>query len=422
MKSSYRAFRIVCISFLFWTAIFELSATFWVRKFGDPLDKAKEVLDIDSSIGWRQKVNFRGKFLNIPLITNELGLRDKPLSKIANAAKKILFLGPSSTFGWGVGYGETYSANLEKLLRSEYPDQDIKVLNGGQIGFSTWQGLQFYRKELLENIHFDIIVVAYGINDVDKFRFYYNSPLSDKDEFATPKTHWKSVLQNAMNNLNFVNFFSRMASKALHIVRCGQRNVPVRRVDNSDFIRNIGEYIKLGRKLGSDIILLASPYALPSFDEIDRDQEIISRDAFKLGKIKYYEQDYEQALHYFNESVKLRPDQNEVYYYMSACYAMIGECRQSHVMYKRARSTEPKRIEEDISALNNLLADIAKKENVFLIETITGVMYTENNKYFVDPIHLSRLGNEIVAKKIYSVILRKGLIDQKRGNLNVPQQ
>lgn len=274
----------ILISSIFWIGIPEFLASRWIGRYGDPLDKIKQILIVDRQLGWRQKNNFNGKFLNTPLRTNELGLRNKPLSEIRNSQKKILVLGPSSTFGWGVEESQAYPAVLQRLLNINYPAVGIEVVNAGEVGFSSWQGLKFYKEIYPQEFGADILIIAYGVNDVDRFRFFYSSPLADKEEFALSKEAWQVSLQNAALRSNFITFLSRRIYAMVDSFLSFPRWTPQRRVEDTDFKKNIEELVRAGKVKGAEIILLTSVYRLPGNNPGGEPQRI-SRDIAGLNRI-----------------------------------------------------------------------------------------------------------------------------------------
>lgn len=289
MNKFFRTFAIIIISSVIWFAAFESISAYWISRWGDPLDKAKKILISDSWLGWRQKANFNGKFLGISLKTNELGLRNKSFTEIKEPSKNILILGPSATFGWGVEGFQTYSFILEELLKNKYPGIKINVVNGGQIGFSSWQGLEFYKDEDLERLKAAILIIAYGVNDVDRFRFFYNSQLADKEEFAIPKNAWLISLQNILTRSNFINLLSRKVFNLWGKLKCNRVNLPKRRVEYVDFAANIEKLIQLGKANGSAVILLNTAYKLSSFNNVNpeiKDLSLhIAEDINKLNEL-----------------------------------------------------------------------------------------------------------------------------------------
>lgn len=68
---------------------------------------------------------------SIPIKINDLGFRG---GAIQPKGKKILVLGDSFTFGWGVRNHETFSSRLNEWFADE-----ITVINGGQPGYGIFQ-------------------------------------------------------------------------------------------------------------------------------------------------------------------------------------------------------------------------------------------------------------------------------------------
>ena len=392
------------LAFFFWIALLEFTATYWIRRWGDPLDKAKEVLAADPKLGWCQRPHFRGNFLDIPLETNELGFRDISMAQISKAPRKVLVLGPSSTFGWGVKERETYCSVLQELLRKKFPDVPVEVINAGEIGFSSWQGLNLYKKENLKNLKADILIIAYGVNDIDRYRFFYNSRLPDKEEFAGTKPNWSAALSNGINDWNFLNAASRLIFKALSKISCASREMPQRRVSDSEFLSNMEELIDMGKANHSRVIVLSTPMSLPRFEDVADDLQTDSRKYFLEGIKKFNARDYREAVRQFERSIVIDPDQNEIYYYLSVCYSFLGNCAKSRESRERAIASEPKRIAEDILRLNHLLFDLSQRKNVTFIEMPQKPFLSQLDEDFVDPIHLSAQGNAKVGRLLYGAI------------------
>ena len=400
----------VIISFVVWFTALELIASRWIRKYGDPLDKTRCVLVADRLLGWRQKKDFNGYFLGVRLRTNECGLRSKSFSSIPVAAKNILILGPSSTFGWGVADNQTYSYVLQELLAKKYPGIQINVINAGQIGFSSWQGIQFYKEKKLRALKIDLLILAYGVNDVDRFRFFYTSTRSDKDEFAIPKDARKIYLQNFLTKSNLVNLLSRKLLGLFDKYRCFRRDVPVRRVDDPDFAKNVKALINIGRENKSEIVLLTSVYKLPSLERADPEREGISRKYTDMGKKEFNNKRFLEAVAYFKKAIEADPEQNDSYYYLSCCYYYLGDWRNRKSMFEKGLSLEPKRISADINKLNGILAKEAKDNNLILVDLEKSIMFSQDSTMAIDPIHMSAKGHEKIAAVLSSVIYENNLL------------
>lgn len=77
---------------------------------------------------------------------------------------RILALGDSSTFGWGVESRDSYPAVLERELRRRHPGRSIEVANLGICGYSSFQGKVLLEREGLE-YQPDLVTLSYGSND-----------------------------------------------------------------------------------------------------------------------------------------------------------------------------------------------------------------------------------------------------------------
>lgn len=97
---------------------------------------------------------------------NSNGHRDDemPVQKPAGE-RRILVLGDSSTFGWGVDQGEDFPARLEALLR-EQKDGVWQVINSGVNGYNSEQEAIFFSTEGIR-YQPDIVLLVFGSNDVD---------------------------------------------------------------------------------------------------------------------------------------------------------------------------------------------------------------------------------------------------------------
>lgn len=85
----------------------------------------------------------------------------------APGRRRVVALGDSSTFGWGVEDGEAYPAQLEHRLASKEgagPGEGWEVLNLGVPGYSTFQGRVMLEREALP-LSPDVVIWSYLSND-----------------------------------------------------------------------------------------------------------------------------------------------------------------------------------------------------------------------------------------------------------------
>jgi len=89
--------------------------------------------------------------------TNAEGMRGPALRD--DGSRRILALGDSCTWGWGVGQDESYPAVLQDLLGPGY-----QVINAGVPGYTSYQGLVALRGKGLA-LQPAIVIAGFGWND-----------------------------------------------------------------------------------------------------------------------------------------------------------------------------------------------------------------------------------------------------------------
>ncbi|MCA8957300.1 MAG: hypothetical protein KDC87_14590 [Planctomycetes bacterium] len=106
---------------------------------------------------------------------NELGLRGGPVAVPKPAGhKRVLVLGDSYAFGFGVAEKDTLAAQLQRALAA--PHREVEVLNAGVPGYHTGQELQV----LVRNgskLAPDLVVLVYYANDNITPTFLYDPRL-----------------------------------------------------------------------------------------------------------------------------------------------------------------------------------------------------------------------------------------------------
>jgi hypothetical protein len=117
----------------------------------------------DALLGWAHRPGQEGIFETPQFRTvvriNENGLRDREHSyERQNDIERILVLGDSFAWGYGVEESERFSQLLEKSL-------DVEVINAGVSGYSTDQELLWYRHEGTK-YETDLVLLVLAGNDV----------------------------------------------------------------------------------------------------------------------------------------------------------------------------------------------------------------------------------------------------------------
>lgn len=119
----------------------------------------------DESIFYRHKPDITRKYSRANIKFNRYGLRDGEISKDKKNAIRLLLLGDSVTFGWGVNQEEIFPEVLEKMLNQNSLNK-IEVINSGVGGYNIYQESQYF---LTEGIYFnpDMVMLLFANNDFE---------------------------------------------------------------------------------------------------------------------------------------------------------------------------------------------------------------------------------------------------------------
>jgi GDSL-like lipase/acylhydrolase family protein len=118
----------------------------------------------DDFLGWRYRpgavARHRSEEFDVEIRIDERGFRAAPGPAAGSGGPRILALGDSVTFGWGVEGGETFCARLGPLLGAE-------VANLGVSGYGTDQELLLFEQERLSRRP-RLVLLMYWRNDIEE--------------------------------------------------------------------------------------------------------------------------------------------------------------------------------------------------------------------------------------------------------------
>jgi len=124
-------------------------------------------------------------FLGKPLRTNREGFRSPPYPKQKDdGTMRIVGLGDSFMFGWGVSYQECYLSALESTLNTRYPDSRWEVINTAVPGYNTVMEVETLKTKGLD-FEPDIVIMHYVGNDIDLPNF-----IRKRENLWTLKDSW----------------------------------------------------------------------------------------------------------------------------------------------------------------------------------------------------------------------------------------
>lgn len=169
---------------------------------------------------------------------------------------RILTLGNSCTFGWGVSDHDTWPRRLEAILNEEVAGRCIQVVNGGIPGYSSFQGKTYFKEELV-GLAPDYVLIMFGWNDHRQARL----GIPDSEQHVG-----NPVIVFLQNHLSQLRLYQFMRKTLLPLTEAQNPVAPsylsgTRRVSREEFFDNLEQIIKTARNHEIEPILLIPPIA-----------------------------------------------------------------------------------------------------------------------------------------------------------------
>jgi lysophospholipase L1-like esterase len=120
----------------------------------------------DEHLVFRHKPSWEKRYGDVLVTYNERGLRDRPILPKAEGEYRILALGDSVTFGWGVPQHQIFSFRLEQLLQNRL-QRPVRVINSGVGGYNTVQEVTYFKQEGI-TFQPDLVMLTYVQNDIEE--------------------------------------------------------------------------------------------------------------------------------------------------------------------------------------------------------------------------------------------------------------
>ncbi|MEJ2722275.1 MAG: GDSL-type esterase/lipase family protein [bacterium] len=182
----------------------------------------------DDTLYWRPKPNqtCHTKVGRHPVTVNSHGTRGEEFSTVKPPGDfRILCVGDSRTFGWGLADGDTYPAILQDSLRALAGDMPrVEVINAGVNGWSWSQVFAFLRDTGL-SYDPDVIVVADA--------YSYTSFTEDRDNAFVADMRRRVWFKNLLRRSAVYHYFVEYKFRELYH-RLGQLAFPGRRNTTGD--------------------------------------------------------------------------------------------------------------------------------------------------------------------------------------------
>ena len=182
-----------------------------------------------------QKPGWRGAFVTAEWDTeisiNEHGLRDAPLRPRGEVDRRVLIVGDSFAWGYGVEREETFSERLEARLAAE--GKRVDVVNAGVISYSPILEWLYLREKGLA-LDPDLVIVAVDMSDLQDDLVYEAAAVYEGSEIVgiRPQIADRGPLIRFFKSLRLVRRLRSLADGLYARYRSGEE-------DSSDAARDL---------------------------------------------------------------------------------------------------------------------------------------------------------------------------------------
>ena len=166
----------------------------------------------DSVLGWVFPPSAQGPYRSgrhpTDVHTNELGIRSRSIDSGAQSVR-VLVLGDSYAFGWGVPEEDAFPRQLESMMRGRFRSVPIEVINAGVPGYGLYQQHAMLLR-VLSVTEIDIVVSTFSLaNDaVDDLRIGRYAP-DRLNEYLPDLTERSPFLNGMMRRSRLLNMLDR---------------------------------------------------------------------------------------------------------------------------------------------------------------------------------------------------------------------
>ena len=200
------------------TIVFVEIASRYALPHWAPVSGDRYFWDYDETLGWSHPPNRAGVFayqdFSVDVQINSAGLRDfeYPLERVPGKSR-ILLLGDSTTWGFGVEQDETFGSLLEQLR------PDWEVINAGVSGYGTDQEFLYYKSKGAAYKP-DVVLLSFSGNDPENsfypVQYWHNKPVfrlnGESLELTNVPVPPESLTQKIANYIAQNTYFLRTAS------------------------------------------------------------------------------------------------------------------------------------------------------------------------------------------------------------------
>ncbi|MCC6159290.1 MAG: hypothetical protein IT350_14665 [Deltaproteobacteria bacterium] len=381
------------------------------------LDRVWSIIERDSALMWRNRPDLRTEFAGVPVRADRRGFRisaERPaaIDDRRSDAPRIVCLGESPTFGWGVRFEDAYPARVEKLL-SERLGRAVEVVNAGMIGYSSHQGRLLLEREILA-LRPDIVSVPFVINDIDKYRFYYND--GGPDRGVVPARRALTTAENLLDRSRFFQVFTRAFRQVAYRGETADGKPmafyrPQRlRVDLADYRENLVAIARICREHAITPVFLAMKVNLPVAPVIAPEAATAAAEHVAAAERAIDEGRTDDAKRELDAAAGLDPTNCEIVYHRAVMARHAGDARGAEAAFAETMDCEAGRCGRDALTYNIEMGRIATEEQVRFIDIAASFAGAPGVEYFRtlqrDPIHPNEAGHRLIADRLAEVAER----------------
>ncbi|KPK36122.1 MAG: hypothetical protein AMK70_03505 [Nitrospira bacterium SG8_35_1] len=211
--------------------------------------------------GWELRPNYRGIFFDWvtgkpgerapnyrrTIAINSSGFREDSESPVQKpkTTYRIITLGDSAAYGWGVESRDTYSNVLERKLNESAPaGRTFDVINAGVPGHTSFHGMLYLENKILE-FKPDMIIVAYGWSD------HMISHLEVK-ELIRRKSRFRTIVMNGTARSRVFQGLGEVEKWFNNKYRPKTKY----RVSLNDFQDNLRGLVRIAEKHGVKVVMM----------------------------------------------------------------------------------------------------------------------------------------------------------------------
>ena len=304
-------------------------------------------------------------FIGVPVTINRDGLRGDEIStpKPPNTVR-VVAIGDSITFGYGIPIEDTYGKVLERRLNEKAPDRTrYEVLNGGTLGGSLGDYFHFL-KQKAEVLQPDIVLIGLTLNDILVY--------SESGAISEAGAQWRG------GGLPLTRRFSHflLRHSQLHMLFYASLK---------SFLYGSGA-LDINKVQGSNLVALSPPSAYQT--------QAWASSLEMLSRIVAFCREHGYRLVVVVFPMQMQMSAAELQFYRKKYHLQLGDGTLS--------GDPQRRLQEFAAAKGVTLVDLLPVYRVYDSEDL----YLRNKMIPSDPTHPSVKGNQIAADEIFRVLKR----------------